>query len=234
MFTLAPTDWGTWKGFMIALICLAPVIMVLLSFEFSMYLIQVRNTYFKKQRWFEKGLIVDIVVIVLCTTVAGIATGFGVQYDYTAHATEGGLTYAGMAVWWFVVLLGIAFILIRILATKHINAKYKLDPKVLLVKPVSEIAIFTGVKDYHEVIAHNDLKPSRWKHLIDGDYGVLSSMIKSLTNDVTKDQVAKLVADCVIFHERYVVSTSAKKRKYTTALFLSLLEQLQPVYSLAK
>ena len=59
-------------------------------------------------------------------------------------------------------------------------------------------------------------------------------MIKSLTNDVTKDQVAKLVADCVVFHERYVVSTSAKKRQYTTALFLNLIEQLQPLYNVAK
>ena len=59
-------------------------------------------------------------------------------------------------------------------------------------------------------------------------------MIKNFTNEATKDSVARLVADCVVFHERYVVSTSIKKRKYATALFLDLLEQLQPVYKVAK
>ena len=234
MLTTNPSDWGTWQGFMIALVCLAPIIMALLCFEFSMYLIQVRNTYFKQQKWFEKGLIVDIVVIALCIIVAGIVTGFGAQYDYTGHGTEQALTYAGMSLWWFVVLLGLVFILTRILATKHINAKYKLEPTVLLTKPVSEIAIFVNVKDYKEVIENNGIKPGRWKHLIDNDYQVLSSIIKSFTNDITKEQVAKILADCVIFHERYVVSTSAKKRKYTTALFLNLIEQIQPVYNVAK
>ena len=233
ILTETPNDWNTWKGFVIALICLAPFIMVLLSFEFAMYLIQVKNTYFKKQKWFEKGLIVDIVVIVLCSTVAIIATVFSSKWTYNSYAIEG-LSYTAMALWWFVVLLSFAFILSRILATKHINAKYKLDPKDLLTQPVSKIAAFTGVKDYKEVIANSGLKSTRWKSLIDGDYGVLNSMIKTFTNEVTKDQVAKLVADCVVFHERYVVSTSAKKRNYATALFLNLIEELQPAYNVAK
>ena len=230
--TKLPPD--SWKPFMIALICLAPIIMALLTFEFSMYLVQVKNTYFKKQKWFEKGLIVDIVVIVLCSVVAGIITGFGVQYDYTSHSDYEALTYAGIALWWFVVLLGITFILVRILATRHINAKYKLDATALLTKSVSEIAAFTNVSNYKDVINNNKLKNNRWKHLVDGDYSVLSSMIKTLTNNVTKDQVSKLTADCIVFHERYVVSTSAKKRQYVTALFLNLVELLQPVYSAAK
>ena len=222
---------STWSGFMIALIVLAPIIMALLSFEFSMYLIQVRNTYFKKQKWFEKGLIVDIFVIVLTLVVSIIITVFG--YSQNNYIGSEALTAAGTALWWATVALGIAFILSRILLTNPINTKYKLEPADLLTKPVSQIAKFANLENYRE-IAEKGIKPSHWKQIIDHDYNFLANAIKTLTNTAEKFQVNKLLADCVIFHERYVVSMFKTKREYATALFLCLVELIQPIYSTAK
>ena len=229
MLTEYVTPDSSWNGFMIALICLAPILMLLLSFEFSMYMIQVKSTYFKKQKWFEKGLIVDIVVITLTVIVAGIVTGFGVQYLMNNDI----MTICSDALWWITVLLGVCFILSRILLTKHINAKYKLETTDLLTKPVSDIAAFTNVTNYKEIINNSGLPNNRWKYLVDNDYNALITTIKGLMPPIEKPIVAKLLADCVIFHERFVVSLSKKKRNYVTALFLNLVEVIQPIYNAA-
>ena len=122
MLNAITSNDGTWKGFMIALICLAPVILFLLSFEFSMFMIQVKYTYFKKQKWFEKGMIVDIVVLALVIVVAGIITGIP---DWTDRINFGnpnkGLTMAVVTLWWFAFAVGISFIVARMLGTKYIN-----------------------------------------------------------------------------------------------------------------
>ncbi|MCF0227213.1 MAG: hypothetical protein HUJ52_00120 [Malacoplasma sp.] len=225
----ANTPDGSWSGFMIALICLAPVLMFLLSFEFSMFMIQVKNTYFKKQKWFEKGLIVDLVVIALTIVVAGIVTGFGIQNSYTGDT----LTIISMAIWWLTVLLGITYILIRILLTRNINAKYKLETSDLLSRPVSDIATFANVVNYKEVINNNNLPNSRWKYIVDTEYNNLITSFKSLMPPIEKSTVSKLLADCVIFHEKFVVSMLKKKRVYVTALFLNLIETIQPIYNAA-
>lgn len=211
------TDGSSSNGWVIALGVIAPILLILLVFEFVTFIVQVRNTVFRKPKKFEWGMILTLVIGVFCMAIAIVLTVY-----------NDGSVLGYVIEWWVFTASIFGLALARFLINLHEDKHHRINSSVCLDWKVDEIASYLKVKDYQNTIAHHDLVKGTWLNNVNAEYEKLRTTVSAIDHTKTeRSQLFSTVADLVIFQEKYVVSLLKKRRNYVNALFINLLAILR-------
>lgn len=206
------------NGWVIALGAIAPVLLLLIVFEFVVYCIQCHNTVFKKPKMVDSGFFVEVVILLVCVAIAIVLT---VMND--------GSMIGYIIEWWIFAAIIIGMMVARLIYTSKQIKHHRLSPTVCLEWDINQIAEYLKIKDYQNIIDHCGIKNGNWLHQINDQYHDLHNIICTKSSPAVdqKQRAYSLIADVVVFQEQNVISMFKKKRDYVNALFLDLVSEVQ-------
>lgn len=206
------------NGWIITVGVFAPILLILSCFEFAIYIIQAKNTIFKKPTRIEYGIFLEIFIGIISIAVAGVLTSL-----------NDGTILGYIIEWWITVAIIFWLIIARLFITDQFIRKYRYSPSMILEWSMDDLCKVLQIKDYNKIIDHCGIKNGNWLKIINDDYHYLHQRILSETNKIknNSDYMSSLLADIVLFQEKNVISMFKKKRNYVNALFLDLIINLK-------
>ena len=211
------------KEFCIALTVTGSLLFIFHIFYF-LYICSVScYTIFKKEKYAQIDLFVNIVVLSLNAIVSCVLSYItSIENEYWPYTL----------VWWILTILVVGIIVARFIFINEINKeKYKF----FNINEINVNKLRSKFKIENWKVSNGILNPKKkWDQSLSNEYINLSNRINEISiNQIDKTRV-DLISDIIMFNENYSSVFCVKKRKYAMLLFTNLIEQLQKKLSILK
>ncbi len=201
-------------GIAISLLITGILVLILSIFEFITFVICNKFLIFKKQKIFNMGWIINIIVLLIAISITILL--FVLNTPQTKY-----LPYA--VAWLVITFISLSFSITRsILIIESKKRKYEI--KNILSLKIEELAEKFKIKSFREIINNTMFsEKNTW-------YKNLKDNFNSLTNkfiNLNKDNLTNTITEIITFEEISCSTVFNNRNKYAFCLFLTLLDDLQ-------
>ncbi len=201
-------------GIAISLLITGIFVLILSIFEFVTFIKCNKFLIFKKQKIFNMGWSINIIVLLIAISITVLLFVLDTpQAKYLPYAV----------VWLVIACISLSFSITRsVLIIKSKKGKYEI--KNILSLKIEELAKKFKIKNFRDVINNTKLsKKNTWYKNLKENFDFLTNKIINLN----KDNLTNTITEVITFEEISCSTIFSHRNKYAFCLFLTLLDSLQ-------